>query len=522
MTNQNARNRVILCILDGWGWRPEIQNNAIAKANTPNYDRLVASCPHALIETSGAAVGLPDGQMGNSEVGHTNIGAGRVVLQDLPRIDHAIETGEIEHNKELDDLVRHVSQTGGAVHLLGLLSPGGVHSHQDHIATLANLIAKRGIDVWIHAFLDGRDTPPQSADGFLRQFLEAISQYKNIRVATVCGRYYGMDRDNRWDRTERAYNALIDAAGETKADTLTAIQDAYTGGITDEFVEPVTIDGYQGMKDGDGLIMCNFRADRARQMAHALLDEGFDGFARQRKVQFSAAKGMVSYSSALDPLLPMLFPPATLTNTLGECVAKAGLSQLRLAETEKYAHVTFFLNGGRETVYENEERLLIQSPKVATYDLQPEMSAPEVTDRLVDAIESAKFDLIVVNFANPDMVGHTGIMEAAIKAVETIDDALGRVHMAAEKSNSTLLITADHGNVELMRDPVTDAPHTAHTSLPVPLVMAGRVLSDTKLKNGCLADLAPTILSLLKIEQPAEMTGQSLLETVDAKDTVHA
>ncbi len=505
-----APRPVVLCVLDGWGAREAGADNAIARAATPVWDEMMTQCRHARLETSGLAVGLPDGQMGNSEVGHMNIGAGRVVLQDLPRIDAAIADGELGGNPALGRLVERLRQSGGVCHLMGLVSPGGVHSHQDQIVALARHLAAAGIGVELHAFLDGRDTPPRSARDFLAK-LEAELPAGG-RIATVTGRYYAMDRDKRWERIERAYLALTEAEGRAARGAAEAVETAYGEGETDEFVAPTVIEGFPGMRDGDGLLMANFRADRAREILTALLDPDFDGFARRRVVGFAASCGMVSYSHALEPLIDTLFPPVPLEQVLGQVVAEAGLRQLRAAETEKYAHVTFFLNGGEEQVFAGEDRILVPSPKVATYDLQPEMSAPEVTDRLVEAIGTGHYDLIVVNYANPDMVGHTGVMSAAITAVECIDRCLGRLREAVAEAGGALLITADHGNIEQMTDPATGQAHTAHTTNPVPLILdAGDALADWRLADGRLSDLAPTILQILNLAQPAEMTGRPLL-----------
>ena len=506
----------VLCILDGWGWRPETADNAIAAAKTPNYARMLADSPHALLETSGRAVGLPAGQMGNSEVGHMNIGSGRIVAQDLPRIDVAIEDGTLAARPALLDFIAKVRRAKGAVHVTGLLSPGGVHSHQSHISALVQALSAAGLPVFVHAILDGRDVPPRSALGFLKSFERSIAKLAGVRIATVSGRYYAMDRDKRWDRVQLAYAALVEADGHDVADAEKAIAESYEQNVGDEFVRPCVIGDYAGMSDGDGFLFANFRADRARELSLALLDKEFDGFKRSRTVRFSATLSMTEYSDALNELMPALFPAENVTQTLGEVVSQLGLRQLRIAETEKYAHVTFFLNGGRETKFEGEDRILVPSPKVATYDLKPDMSAREVTAKLEEAIASARYDLIVVNYANPDMVGHTGDMGAAIKAVSVIDECLGRLRSAVEKAGGVLLITADHGNIEMMKDPVTHEPHTAHTTLDVPII-AVNARRKFKLANGRLADVAPTLLALMGIERPAAMTGHSLIETVAAE-----
>ncbi len=502
---------LVLCILDGWGERKDRADNAILLAKTPNWDGFMARFPHAHMQASELFVGLPDGQMGNSEVGHMNLGAGRVVMQDLPRIDKALKDGSFAKNEALHDFIAALKKSGGTAHLMGLLSPGGVHSHQDHIAALAKCLDQAGIPIALHAFLDGRDTPPRSAQKFLDKFLADTKGLKGLKIATVGGRYFAMDRDKRWDRIEKAWRALVLGEGETAPDAKAAIAQSYAKNKGDEFVAPTIIADYHGMKDGDGVLMGNFRADRVRQILAALVDPGFKEFARPRTVHFAAAAGMCEYSAELRPLLLALFPPEELHETFGEVVSEAGLKQLRIAETEKYAHVTFFFNGGREETFAGESRILIPSPKVATYDLKPEMSAPEVTDALVAAIERQKFDVIVVNFANADMVGHTGDLQAAIKAVESIDACLGRLAAALDKVGGAMFITADHGNAEMMRDPATGEPHTAHTTNPVPLVLVNPPTGVASLTDGKLADIAPTLLALLGIEQPPVMTGKSLL-----------
>jgi 2,3-bisphosphoglycerate-independent phosphoglycerate mutase len=501
------RRPVMLVILDGWGWREERADNAVLQANTPAFDHLWATCPHALLHTSGRDVGLPDGQMGNSEVGHLNIGAGRVVKQELPRIGDAIASGEIAQAQALQHLIARLKASGGTCHLMGLVSPGGVHSHQDHGAALARILTDAGVPVLVHAFTDGRDTPPQSAGDDLKRLAAALPP--SARIATVSGRYYAMDRDKRWERVKQAYDAIVDAQGPHFADARAVIADAYAHGKFDEFVLPSVVGGYRGMTDGDGLLCFNFRADRVRQILAAILDPAFSGFARARMVKLAAAVGMTDYSAALNAFLETIFPPQPLDNVLGEVVANAGRKQLRMAETEKYAHVTYFLNGGREPSYDGEDRILVPSPKVATYDLQPEMSAPEVTDKAVAAIDSGKYDLIVLNFANPDMVGHTGSLPAAVKAVETVDAGLGRIADAIARAGGALMVIADHGNCELMRDPVTGGPHTAHTTNPVPVIVMGS--GAAALAEGRLADVAPTLLKLMDLPQPKDMTGQALL-----------
>ena len=508
---------VVLCILDGWGERDEKDNNAIALAETPVWDRLVRTQPRARLEASAEQVGLPKGQMGNSEVGHMNIGAGRIVMQDLPRIDAAVASGRLAKNPVLLDFIAKLKASGGTCHLLGLMSPGGVHSHQDHMAALARILAVFGIPVAIHAFLDGRDTPPKSAKGFLARLKEATAGHKSVSVATVMGRYFAMDRDKRWPRNEKAWRAMVMAEGEKAADPMAAVETSYRAGQSDEFMLPAVIGGYAGMKDGDGLLMANFRSDRARQILTALADPAFKEFPRPKVPAFAARLGMVEYSDALNRFFPALFPAEPLDNILGQLVAEAGMKQLRIAETEKYAHVTFFLNGGREELFPGEERILVPSPKVATYDLKPEMSADEVTDNLVAAIDSGKFDLIVVNYANGDMVGHTGILAAAIQAAACIDRCLGRLEEAVKRAGGVLVITADHGNCERMIDEAGDQPHTAHTMNLVPVLMVNPPKGVLGLRDGRLSDVAPTLLKLLGLEQPADMTGRSLIRVEAAK-----
>ena len=460
--------------------------------------------------------------MGNSEVGHMTIGAGRAVPQDLPRIDAAVADGSLARNPALLALVERLRESGSRCHLMGLVSPGGVHAHQDHIAALARIVSGAGVPVRVHAFLDGRDVPPRSARDDLPRFEAALDALPDVRIATVAGRYYAMDRDRRWERTARACDALVSAegrpaAGTAAAGTAAAVSESYGRDVGDEFVEPAVIGGYGGMADGDGLIMANFRADRVRQILGALLDPAFDGFVRTRRVRFAAACGMGSYSEALDRLIEPMFPPLQVTDHLGAVVSRAGLRQMRIAETEKYAHVTFFLNGGEEREMPGEERVLVPSPRVATYDLQPEMAAPAVTDRAVDAIAGGRFDLIVVNYANTDMVGHTGDLAAAMAAVAAVDGCLGRLAGAIEAAGGALLITADHGNAERMRSTDGSTPHTAHTDGPVPAVLAGPPglgPPGLALRDGGLADVAPTLLDLMGLPAPAAMTGRSLLVPV--------
>ena len=502
------RRPVMLVVLDGWGWREDAANNAVLEARTPSFNRLWSSCPHGFLHTSGKDVGLPPGQMGNSEVGHLNIGAGRVVMQDLPRIDDAIASGEIARMPAVIDLIATLKQSGGTCHLLGLVSPGGVHSHQNHAVALAKILTDAKIPVVVHVLTDGRDTPPQAAAGYLKTFTAALPS--SVKVVTVIGRYYAMDRDKRWERVSKAYDAIVAGEGAHFADPQAAIADAYANKVHDEFILPAVIGDYSGMKDGDGVLCFNFRADRVREILGAMLDPAFSGFTRKRTVKVAAAVGMAQYSEELDRLMATIFPPQSFPNILGEVVANAHRTQLRMAETEKYPHVTYFLNGGREEPFDGEDRIMVPSPKVATYDLQPEMSAPELTDKAVEAIKSGKYDLIVLNFANADMVGHTGSIPAAIKAVETVDTGLGKIANAIESMGGALLVTADHGNAEMMVDPATGGPHTAHTLNPVPLILMGAG-NRIVVKEGRLADIAPTMLELMDLPKPKEMTGVSLL-----------
>jgi 2,3-bisphosphoglycerate-independent phosphoglycerate mutase len=504
---------VMLVVLDGFGWREDDADNAVRLAKTPVFTGLWQSSPHAFLRTSGRDVGLPDGQMGNSEVGHLNIGAGRVVKQELVRIGDAVADGSIADAPAFKDLVAALKKSGGTCHLMGLVSPGGVHSHQDHAAALAGFLHKAGVPTVVHAFTDGRDTPPQSAGDDLVRLQAALPL--GVAIATVIGRYFVMDRDKRWDRVSQAYNAMVDGKGAAHATAAEAIKAGYAAGKFDEFIPASVIGGYRGMKDGDAILCFNFRADRVREILAALVDPTFDGFPRDKIVSFAAAAGMTRYSDALAPFLGVLFAPDTLANILGEVVAKAGKTQLRMAETEKYPHVTYFLNGGIETEFTGEDRIMVPSPKVATYDLQPEMSAPELTDKAVAAIDSGKYDLIVLNYANPDMVGHTGVLSAAIKAVETVDTGLGRIAAAISRQGGALLVTADHGNCEMMKDPETGGPHTAHTTNPVPVLLMGSGAKD--IADGRLADLAPTLLDLMGLGQPAEMTGQSIIRRQAAR-----
>lgn len=505
----SAPKPVLLLILDGWGHRVETADNAIAHAHCPNWRRMLVECPNTLINTHGLHVGLPEDQMGNSEVGHMNIGAGRVIYQDLTRIEEDIRHNRFASNPALRQAI-DCARAGGTLHVFGLLSPGGVHSHENHIFAFVRTALDAGVAaIAVHAFLDGRDTPPRSAADSLARLQAICDGDPRARVATVSGRYYAMDRDNRWERVEPAYLAIAEHRGDLHASSaLDALEQAYARDENDEFVKPTLIEGGRRIEDGDAVVFMNFRSDRARELSSAFVRPAFDGFALPRKMTLGAFVTLTEYAADL-PVTAIAYAAQSMTNTLPEVVAAHGLSQLRIAETEKYAHVTFFLNGGRELAFPGEERILIPSPKVATYDLQPEMSCPELTDKLCAAIESGAFDLIICNIANPDMVGHTGIFSAAVKAVEAVDVALGRVRIAIESVGGAALVTADHGNLEMMRDPVTGEPHTQHTTGPVPLVLIG---ATGRLRaGGALCDLAPTLLSLLGLEHPAEMTGCDLL-----------
>lgn len=505
---------VVLIILDGFGYNPSDEYNAIAAANTPTWDALWNSCPHTLLHCAGETVGLPDDQMGNSEVGHLHLGAGRLINQDFTAVNKAIRDGSFFENPALVAAAVKARDSGKALHIFGLLSPGGVHSHDRQIQAMAELAVKHGVKkVYMHAFLDGRDTPPQSAAGSIKALEAKFAELGNGRIATITGRFYAMDRDNRWDRVEKAYRLIVEGEAEfTAATALEGLEQAYARGETDEFVQATAIAPAGGqpvhLEDGDSVVFMNFRADRAREITKAINDAEFDGFPRKAVRALGAYVTLTEYHQ--DFTYPVAFPPVSITHTLGEVLAEKGLTQLRLAETEKYAHVTFFFNGGRDDPFPGESRILIPSPKVKTYDMQPEMSAREVTDELVNAIEGQAYDVIICNYANGDMVGHTGIMEAAVQAVETLDASLKRVVDALDKVGGELLVTADHGNVEQMVDPETGVALTQHTTFPVPLVFKGRAGLELE-EGGNLADIAPTLLHLLGIEQPAVMTGRSLL-----------
>jgi len=513
---QNSKPPTVLLILDGWGHREEKNDNAIANGNTPVWDRLWKTAPHTLISSSGLDVGLPKGQMGNSEVGHMSLGSGRIVHQNITRINQAIADGSFNNNPAYTRAIDKALAANGAVHIMGLLSPGGVHSHEDQIAAAVELAAGRGAKkIYLHAFLDGRDTPPRSAGASLKKFNHLFEALGCGRIASLIGRYYAMDRDNRWDRVERAYQLLTEGRADYCFDTAeAALEAAYARDENDEFVSPSTVraPGQEdaSIADGDTVLFMNFRADRARELTHALLDKDFSHFQRRYVPQLSDFVMTTEY--AADIKTSCAFPPGSLVNVLGDYLAQLGKTQLRIAETEKYAHVTFFFSGGREELFEGEERIMIPSPDVATYDLQPEMSAPELTDKLVDAIHSGKFDLIVCNYANGDMVGHTGIYQAAIKAVEALDQCLGRIETALLGAGGQALVTADHGNCEQMMDYASGQMHTQHTTEQVPLVFIGERSAILNTDGGKLADIAPTLLAMMGIPQPKEMTGTNLIE----------
>jgi 2,3-bisphosphoglycerate-independent phosphoglycerate mutase len=502
---------LVLIILDGWGYSENPQFNAIAQATTPVWDKLWAISPHILLDASALAVGLPEGQMGNSEVGHLNLGAGRVVYQDYTRVSLAIKDGSFYKNPNLINELSKIKQKNAAVHIFGLLSDGGVHSHEDHLIAMFELAAMQDIEkICFHAFLDGRDTPPQSAAASIEKVEKCFEKFGKGRFATISGRYYAMDRDKRWDRVEKAYRAIVDAEAEfVEPNALIALQNSYRRGENDEFVKPTVIEPAVKMQDDDLIVFMNFRADRARQITRAFIEPDFKDFQRNRFPKLRNFVCLTEYHKDFNT--PLAFPPQSLNNVLGEVLAKNHLKQLRIAETEKYAHVTFFFNGGEETVYEGEDRILIPSPKVATYDLQPEMSALEVTEKLIAAIESNKYDVIICNFANTDMVGHTGFLDAAIKAVETVDSCLGKIISAVDQQNGEILITADHGNAEKLFDLETNQPHTAHTTNLVPFIYVGKRQILFSKPQGILADVAPTMLNLMAMSIPQEMTGTPLI-----------
>ena len=504
-----SKKPVMLMILDGWGVAPASDVNAATLAQTPNLDRYFKEFPHTTLEASGMEVGLPEGQIGNSEVGHLNIGAGRIIYQSLTRITKAIKDGDFFTNEVLCACMDKTKNAGKALHLMGLLSDGGVHSNINHLIALLEMAKARGLEkVYVHAFLDGRDVPPKSAVGFIKQLQDAIAELEFGKIATVMGRYYAMDRDNRWDRLEKAYKTLVLGEGKLVTDPVQGVEASYEAGVTDEFVEPMVVEGVDAkITSGDGIIFFNFRPDRARQITRALNDAEFPHFERPASALPVNFVCMTQYDATIDA--PVAYPPEEYNDTLGEVLAKEGKHQLRIAETEKYAHVTFFFNGGVEEPNLNEERVLINSPKVATYNLQPEMSAYDVTNALMAELDKDKFDVIVLNYANPDMVGHTGVLSAAIKAMEAVDECVGKVVDKVLSLGGSVCITADHGNLEKMAE-ADGTPHTAHTTNVVPFILASN--KEHKLHSGVLADIAPTMLELLNIEKPAVMTGSSLIE----------
>jgi 2,3-bisphosphoglycerate-independent phosphoglycerate mutase len=507
---KNPTKPVLLCILDGWGIGDETsKDNAISLAKTPNYHQILKNFPHSQLGTSGLDVGLPEGQMGNSEVGHICIGSGRVIFQDLPKIDQAIKDGSLKQKQDLQKLIFECKKSGGACHLVGLLSDGGVHSHQSHIVALAKILAENNVEVKLHCFLDGRDVAQKSAKIYLQKLQDEIKNLKSVTIASIGGRYYGMDRDNNWDRIKLAYESIALDSSAKFSDPVLAVEESYKNNVTDEFLLPICAENYQGMKDGDALLVANFRADRIREISTALLDENFNNF-QTKKIKFCATVSMTEYSTKLNQYYSVLFPTETIKNSLGEVFAELGLKQLRIAETEKYAHVTFFFSGGREENFAGEDRILVKSPAVATYDLLPEMAAKEVGNKLSDAIKNGGYDFIVVNYANPDMVGHSGVICASIKACETIDEQLGMLKDLILQQDGIMIISADHGNIEDLVDE-SGNPNTAHTTNPVPFILIGNNVKTIKLKNGKLSDIAPTILDLMNINQPSEMSGSNLI-----------
>ena len=509
MNSKNGRKPLVLMILDGWGYREDSEFNAIRLGDTPCWDEMWRKDPHILIETSGEAVGLPEGQMGNSEVGHMNIGAGRIVYQDFTRIAQAIRDGSFHENPALCKAIDAANESGGTVHVMGLLSPGGVHSHDDQFIETVKLAAERGAPaIAVHGFLDGRDTPPRSAEASIVRMQEVIDTIPGAAFATLSGRYYAMDRDNRWDRVVQAYDAITKAEASQRAKTAReGLIEAYARDENDEFVLPTVIGNAKGVADGDVVLFINFRADRARELTMAFVNDSFDGFERE-KIELTDYVCMTEYMAGLP--VSVAFPPETLDRLLAQELADNGMRQLRIAETEKYAHVTFFFNGGVEEPFPLEKRILVPSPKVATYDMKPEMSAPEVTAKLVEAIHSGEFEVIICNIANGDMVGHTGVMDAALQAVTAVDDCLAAVRAAIDEVGGEMLVTADHGNIELMKDLQSGQNHTAHTTFTVPFLFHGRPAQFNG--TGSLRDIAPTMLALLGLEQPEEMTGRSLLD----------
>ena len=504
-----AKSPIALIIMDGYGLNPETKGNAIYEAKKPYLDRYFKEYPNSKLSASGLSVGLPDGQMGNSEVGHTNIGAGRVVYQMLVKITKDIEDGTFFENAALVDAMKSAKENGKALHLMGLLSDGGVHSHQRHLVGLLEMAHRMGLEkVYVHTFHDGRDVPPTSGVDFMSELVSDIERIGTGKIATISGRYYAMDRDNAWDRVEKAYNAMVLGEGKEERDTVEAIRKSYADGVTDEFIVPTVIDKEGTIKDGDSVIMFNFRPDRARQITRTFVDPDFNGFERKNgyfKLNFVC---MAQYDAQM-PNVSVAYPPEQLKMTFGEYISKLGMTQLRIAETQKYAHVTFFFNGGEERQFDGEDRILIKSPDVATFDMKPEMSAPEVCDAVCKAIDEDKYDVIILNYANCDMVGHTGVMDAAIKAVETVDACVGKMVDKLLEKGGKAIITADHGNADCLIDPETNDVFTAHTTNPVPMIVIGA--GDVKVKDGKLCDLCPTMLDMMGIDKPDEMTGESLI-----------
>jgi len=510
----DTKKRALLCILDGWGISKDNEYNAVYSANTPNFDKFIKEMPNTLIHADGLSVGLPEGQMGNSEVGHLNIGAGRVVYQELTRINKSIDDGDFFSNVEFLNAINHVKKNNSAMHIYGLVSPGGVHSSMKHLKALIKMMADNGLkDVYIHAFLDGRDTPPKSAHQYLAEIEEELAKYNLPPIASIIGRYWAMDRDKRWERVERAYDCLTQGIGIKEENSAVAINNSYNNDKTDEFVEPTVISNRR-INDNDALIFFNYRPDRAREITRAFTDLKFDGFTRKKDLNNLYYVCMTQYDETMD--VPVAFKPQTLTNILGDVLDDNNIKQFRTAETEKYAHITFFFNGGVEKEGKLETRALVNSPKVATYDLKPEMSAYEVCDNVLKALDDEEYGFILVNFANPDMVGHTGVMEAAVKACEAVDECVGKIAEKALENNVEMIITADHGNAEWMFNKETNAPQTAHTTNVVPFIIVSKNKYDLN-ENGALCDIAPSILDILEIEKPSEMTGKSMIKAMARK-----
>lgn len=511
---QNSKKRALLCILDGWGISKDTKYNAVYAANTPNYDKYIATMPNTVLHADGLNVGLPEGQMGNSEVGHLNIGAGRIVYQELTRINKSIDEGDFFNNPEFLNAIEHVKKNNSAMHIYGLVSPGGVHSSMKHLKALIKMMAQNDLkEVYVHAFLDGRDTPPQSADKYLAEIEEELIKYNLPKIASIIGRYWAMDRDKRWDRVERAYDCLTMGIGEKAANSSAAIADSYKNNVTDEFVEPTAI-SERRIDDNDAVIFFNYRPDRAREITRAFTDNNFDGFERKKTLNNLYYVCMTQYDETFD--VPVASKPQKLTNILGDVLDENNIKQFRTAETEKYAHITFFFNGGIEKSGRLEERALVKSPSVATYDMQPEMSAPEVCENVLHALDDKDYGFILVNFANPDMVGHTGKMDAAIKACEAVDKCVGKIAQKALENDVTMIITADHGNAEWMFNEETNAPQTAHTTNLVPFIVISKD-NVTLEETGALCDIAPSILDILGLKKPQEMTGKSMIKAMAVK-----